>query len=326
MFNRIKIAYLKFDDPKQDILKHSLRTALAGTAGLICFRYSPQWQEGYWIVLAAIILLQIPGGKSLPQRAKRLLSYGVITTFVSAGAALLYPYAWGLALYLASLTLILNLYGTRNNDTLIAGSLVILFAVMSAGIAPSPHGIEQRSAMIILGMGLALLALCLWPHAMNTSTKRLLDVDYAYWADVCAAYARLFVPTAALDSKRREKILRTYRCRAGVLQIQLHHALEEDSNASLQQCVRWHAAFFNTLLALSNLAHNAASDDFATIARSFSVLADVCRATVVDAQHDFASLTLLLQKMDNHPALTMRLFHTNLTLGTHILQQLAQER
>lgn len=59
--NTVKNTLLNYIDPDGTQPKQAIRTALAGIIAMFLYQYCG-WQQGYWIILAAVLILQINFG------------------------------------------------------------------------------------------------------------------------------------------------------------------------------------------------------------------------------------------------------------------------
>lgn len=193
MLQFVKTEFIARFDPDHAYLKQGIRTALSTLIALIVYRCEPNWTEGYWIVLAAVFLMQTRVGNNQWQQTLSLLFSGISAAVLAYVAGFFWHQVILLALYLAITTFITSYVALLSNNIFFIGYYINLFALMSSGLVTDTHGQVERFYMILLGSFITFALGFLWPTRVKQQWRRALKIYFLSLAELCDALSKSYL-------------------------------------------------------------------------------------------------------------------------------------
>jgi uncharacterized membrane protein YccC len=174
-----------------------------------------QWSESYWILLAALLSLQMSSAPLLRHKAFTLLLTAILAATAATISNFISPHSVLLAVFLFISTLTTVMAGLRWPLFWGATFLINFFAVLSAGLPTNMDGINKRFLCILTGFGIAIiLQKCFFPSrlrddlhgSLTQALQDLMDLNQAIFNGFIAVDypAKQFEYIKKVHQKRRD--------------------------------------------------------------------------------------------------------------------------
>lgn len=218
----LKSHQIRYYDPDNQYLRHAIHTALAVAIALIATHYW-QWQEGAWLVLTSVFIMQTRLGDTNVQRVSLMAVTGVLTCIGVGLGVLAQTHWWAIFLLLGSFSFFMVMVGFWGQNYAIAGFFVNLLTVVSVGL---PVAIpSQRVELVLLG---TLNCLIIGFIPLTRNRYKLSAIRENFWR-CCYSYWRIQTRNPA-----KPLTVRVYRMHVLMSLTKIHPflPLEQQSNYS----------------------------------------------------------------------------------------------
>jgi uncharacterized membrane protein YccC len=191
-----------------------LRLMLAAVIAL-WLAHTLQWSESYWIVIAALLSLQMSSAPLLRQKEFALVGTAILAAAAATITNFISPHVLLLAVFLFLSTLTTVMAGLRWPLFWGATFLINFFAALSSGFPTDMDGINKRFLCILMGFGIAIvLQKCFFPGrlrdaargALTQALQDLIDLNQAIFNCLLAADypEKQFEYSKKVHQKRRD--------------------------------------------------------------------------------------------------------------------------
>ncbi len=148
-----------------------LRLILAAAIGL-WLAHTLQWNESYWIVIAALLSLQMSSAPLLRQKEFTLVGTAILAATAATITNFIAPQVELLAAFLFCSTLATVTAGLRWPMFWGATFLINFFAALSSGFPTNLDGVNKRFLCILMGFSIAIvLQTCFFPGRLRDDVR-----------------------------------------------------------------------------------------------------------------------------------------------------------
>ncbi len=173
MLNYLQREILTRFDPDYNYFKQAIRTGLVCLLSILVYRAFPAtYSESYWVVLAAVFLVQTRLGATQWQQMRTLSLCVLSAAILGYLSGFVFNNPIYSALFLAVTTFIAIYLSVFGLHMAIACFFINLYAILSVGLPTASSCLLQRFLMILLGGALALLVCFLWPTRLKPQLRR----------------------------------------------------------------------------------------------------------------------------------------------------------
>jgi uncharacterized membrane protein YccC len=174
-------------------LRQIFRLMLAAAIAL-WLSHTLQWSESYWIIIAALLSLQMSSAPLLRQKQLILIVTAVLTAVAASITNYISPHVVLLAIFLFFSTLTTVMIGLRWPLYWSAAFLINFFAAVSSGFPTDMDGINKRFLSILMGFGIAIvLQKCFFPSRVRDDFRRALTLALQDLIDLNQAVFNCFL-------------------------------------------------------------------------------------------------------------------------------------
>ena len=151
-----------------------LRTFFTAIISLSLYHYF-NWTEGYWLVIAAVLIVQVRNGNRFWQQFILVAGCGISAAITAFVASLLSGNLLLLSVFLFATCFLSVFIGWVFANIFIAAYLINLFGMLSSGLPAHFHDSVERFYLIIIGTLIALLAnVLIRPRRLQRDTREML--------------------------------------------------------------------------------------------------------------------------------------------------------
>lgn len=154
--------------------QQAVRTLVSGLLAIFVSYYFHSSQDG-WIILAAVLLVQVRIGYLFSLQVLSQLIFGLLATLVVFLANALIGHIFLLAVFLSAISFVSVYLGFRQLNLFLPAYLISLLAMISGGMGVGISDVIMRSEFVLCGMIIAMIAtLLLWPDTLHKESKNAL--------------------------------------------------------------------------------------------------------------------------------------------------------